>query len=67
MFYQTFLSPQVKRWAIITYKHGIYKLLHRLPNDLRLNDARFGSIYVSLLTSEIHLGRNLLGCYVIQI
>ena len=32
MFYQIFLSPQVKRLAIITYKHGIYEL----PNDLRL-------------------------------
>ena len=32
MFYQIFLSPQVKQWAIITYKHGIYEL----PNDLRL-------------------------------
>ena len=36
MFYQIFLSPQVKRRAIITYKHGIYKLPHELPNDLRL-------------------------------
>ena len=34
MFYQIFLSPQVKRWAIITYKHGIYELVHELPNDL---------------------------------
>ena len=25
MFYQIFLSPEVKRWAIITYKHGIYE------------------------------------------
>ena len=25
MFYQIFHSPQVKRWAIITYKHGIYE------------------------------------------
>ena len=32
MFYQILLSPPVKRWAIITYKHGIYEL----PNDLRL-------------------------------
>ena len=32
MFYQIFLSPQVKRWVIITYKDGIYEL----PNDLRL-------------------------------
>ena len=36
MFYQIFLSPQIKRWAIITFKHGIYELLHELPNDLRL-------------------------------
>ena len=34
MFYQTFLSPQVKRWVIITYKHGIYKFPHNLPNEL---------------------------------
>ena len=36
MFYKIFLSPQVKRWAIITYKHGIYKLPHEFVNDLRL-------------------------------
>ena len=36
MFYQTFLSPQVKSCAIITYKHGMYELPHQLPNDLRL-------------------------------
>ena len=36
MIYQIFLSPQVKRWEIIIYKHGIYKLAHELPNDLRL-------------------------------
>ena len=36
MFYQTFLSPQVKRFTIITYKHGIYELHHELPNNLRL-------------------------------
>ena len=35
MFYQILLSPQVKRWAIIT-KDGIYELPHELPNDLRL-------------------------------
>ena len=35
MFYQIFLSPQVKRWSIITYNHGIYELPHELPNDLR--------------------------------
>ena len=31
-FWQIFLSPQGKRCAIITYKHGIYEL----PNELRL-------------------------------
>ena len=31
-----FPSPQVKRSAIITYKHGIYELPNQLPNDLRL-------------------------------
>ena len=36
MFYEVFLSPQVKRIAIISNKHGIYEL----PNDLRLNDLR---------------------------
>ena len=36
MFYQFFLSPQVKWCAIITYKHGIYELPHKLPKELRL-------------------------------
>ena len=36
MFYQIFLSPQVKRSAIISNKHGMYELPHDLPNDLRL-------------------------------
>ena len=31
-----FPSPKVKRYAIITYKHGIYELPHELPDDLRL-------------------------------
>ena len=35
MFYQLFLSPQVKQQVIITYKRGIYELPHELPNDLR--------------------------------
>ena len=35
MFYQTFLSPQVNEWAIITYKHGICVLPHELANDLK--------------------------------
>ena len=40
MFYQIFLSPQVKRGATITYRHDIYELPHELPNDLRLKDLR---------------------------
>ena len=42
MGYQIFLSPQVKRCVIITYKHGIYELPHELPNDLRL--SKLGNI-----------------------
>ena len=34
--YQIFHSSQVKRWTIITYKHGIYELPHELPHELRL-------------------------------
>ena len=37
MFYQTFLLPQVKRCATITYKHGIYEFPHDSPKDLRLS------------------------------
>ena len=36
MFYEIFLSPQVKRIVIISNKHGIYELPHELPDDLRL-------------------------------
>ena len=35
MFDQMFLSPNVKRSAIISNKHGIYEIPHELPNDLR--------------------------------
>ena len=42
MFYQILLLPEVKRWAIITYKHVIYELPHELPNDLRL---KLGNIW----------------------
>ena len=36
IFYQIFLSPQVKRCAIIPYINDIYKLPHELSNNLRL-------------------------------
>ena len=35
ILYQIFLSPQVKRFVIISNKHAIYELPHELPNDLR--------------------------------
>ena len=34
MFYQIFLSPQVKRDAVISNKKGVWELPHELPNDL---------------------------------
>ena len=40
MFHQIFLSPQMKRYAIITYKHGVYELPHEFSNDLRLRNLR---------------------------
>ena len=37
MFYQIFLSPQVKQCAIITFKHVINDLhRHELPKYLRI-------------------------------
>ena len=39
MFYQTLIPPQVNRWEIITYKHGIFDLPHELLNDLKLNNV----------------------------
>ena len=35
MFYQIFLSPEVKWIVIISNKNGIYELPHELPNNLR--------------------------------
>ena len=36
MIYQFLFSPQVKRSAIISNKHGIYEFPHKWLNDLRL-------------------------------
>ena len=33
---EIFLAPHVKQSVIISRKHGIYELPHKLPNDLRL-------------------------------
>ena len=40
MFYQIFLSPQVKRSAIISNKHGICELPHEFPNDLSTQEKK---------------------------
>ena len=37
MFYQILLSPQVKRSVIISNKQGVYWLVHKLLNNLRLS------------------------------
>ena len=34
MFFQISLSPQVKQWAIITYKHGILRVASRIAEQL---------------------------------
>ena len=36
MLWSIFLSSQVKKFAIITYKHGMHELPPELRNDLRL-------------------------------
>ena len=36
ILYQIFFSSQMKQSVIISNKHGMYKLLHELLNDLRL-------------------------------
>ena len=36
ILYQIFFSQQVKQSAVNSNKHGMYKLLHELPNKLRL-------------------------------
>ena len=50
MFYQNFLSPQVKRWRISNYKHGMHELPRELPNDLRLRVLRNDEISGKCLT-----------------
>ena len=53
MFYQTFLSPQVKRSAIISNTHGIYGLPHELPNDTILSCFFFLIIDLYFLTPAV--------------
>ena len=44
MFYQIFLSPQVKRSAIISNEQSVYELPDKLLNDLRLFYIYFSGI-----------------------
>ena len=52
MFYQILLSPQVKWCGIISYKHGIYKLRHVLPSDLRLTSQEIREYQGSVQTQQ---------------
>ena len=45
MFYQIFFSLMGDYRLIIRYKHGIYELTHKLPNNLRLSQV--SAIYMS--------------------
>ena len=51
MFYQIFVSPQVKKIVIISNRHGTNELLHKLPNDLRLRIL--GSKEVSRISQNV--------------
>ena len=41
IFYQIFLSQQVKRNVIITNKNGKYEFTYELPNEARLKRLKF--------------------------
>ena len=51
MFYQNLFSPQAKRSAMITTKHGIYELPHELANKLNKNENIKTSKNYSLVAS----------------
>ena len=51
MRYQIFLSPQVKRSAIISNKHGMYELPHDLPHDLGLGSQEIRKALENLKSS----------------
>ena len=46
MFYKTFLLPKVERSVIISNKHGMYELLHDMPQLSNLAKIR--------ITSKVH-------------
>ena len=49
MSYHIFFSPQVKRCATITYKHGMCELRQAMPNDFRFKIRKYQE---SLKTSQ---------------
>ena len=55
MFYQIFLSPQVKQWAVISYQHGIHELPHELLNKNRSNfiQSEKESQYISAVATIV--------------
>ena len=53
MFYQSFLSPQVKRSALISNKQGVYELPHELSNDLRLKQGANASNFFIKVVSFV--------------
>ena len=55
MFYQIFLSPQVKQIVIISNKHGTYELPHELQNSLRLRNLRILGNWEILRRSQIFI------------
>ena len=63
MIYRIFLSPQAKRWVIITYKHGIYELPHELPNSLKLkvlgNIRKFSKTHEMIPQCAVPLPKNI--------
>ena len=50
MFCQIFFSLMGDYRLIISYKHGIYELTHKLPNNLRLSQV--SAIYICLLIKD---------------
>ena len=58
MFYQIFLSPQVKRLIIITYKQGIYQLPHKVPNNLSAQFIRKPELTTNIPRAIAHTATN---------
>ena len=60
MFYQIFLSPQGKRWATSTFRHGIYELPQEFPKNLRLMHMEY--VYHQYVYMEYGISGICLNC-----